>query len=106
MTEPDDVVVSYSVKDLFERLERTTAHRFDTLEKLLVGKADRADVERIERVVKDHEVRIVAVELTGRNLEAVTVDRLSRREQFWAVAGIFALCLCTLVGGALALFSH
>ncbi|MFJ5532514.1 hypothetical protein [Streptomyces sp. NPDC093261] len=49
----DDSTVSYSVKELIERLER----KLDTYLTLLAGKADRTDVQALEQrvgKVEDH----------------------------------------------------
>jgi len=65
MTDPDDSTVTYTVKELLEHIKKDQTVGFTEIKESMAGKADKADVARLETTLSHH------AEQLGRHREQI-----------------------------------
>lgn len=56
--DPDEVVVTYTVKDILAEIKKDQTAGFARIEQAMKGKADKSDLARIEGRLDQHQVQI------------------------------------------------
>lgn len=104
-----DIQISYGLREILARMEQAQTRGFADLGARLEGKADKADLAKLDRGMGSLEDRVEKLERSRREELAVNkarVDELRRRwtwrEKALALVGTLALIAATLFGPALA----
>src|SRR5205823_12956141 len=58
MTDPDNAKITYTVRELLEGIKRDQTEGFTRIEASMAGKADKADVARLETRLDHHGKRL------------------------------------------------
>lgn len=100
LPDPDDSKVTYTVKELLGNISNAVAR----VELAMTGKADKTDIERIERRLDKHQQEIDALKSAKHDEKIITTTvettkheaakrRLTKMERAWAILlGLATLC--------------
>jgi hypothetical protein len=100
--DPDEVVVTYTVKDILADIKKEQATGFARLEQAMKGKADKSDLARIEGRLDQHQVQIDELRKRQDLDDAGNATRAVIRQQRvewhrWAIPTLLTIALI-LVG--------
>lgn len=75
----DEPSVKYTVRDMFARVDG----KLDSLTTLVAGKADKTDIDRLERRLDNHDNRLVTLETKDhdREVSAAVHEKRDEREE-------------------------
>jgi hypothetical protein len=91
MTEP---VVSYGLKEVLARLEA----KLDQVVAAVGGKADRADVDRLDRRLDEHDDRLGKLEESRRTTEKLAAERRDHRRWLFPTLAAIVSALAAIIG--------
>lgn len=108
----DDAAVSYTVRELLDRIDRQQTQAFARIETSMATKADKADVAQLKVEMRIHGERLTRVDDRVTMLEAGEHDRrikadvhverdqrvLTVRQKAWAALSAIALLAATILG--------
>ena len=102
--DPDDVTISYTVKELLSDMQKSQTQGFARVEKGLEAKADKADIKRVEERLDRHETRLGSVEARqsvdeakAQGADRVKSSNQDRMARMWAgIAAVAALALAVI----------
>lgn len=85
MVDKDDVVVTYTVKEILAQIQTTQTQEFAALKSALTSKADKSDIARLEKRLDDHQDRIITLETQEHDEEVASQVHSQRdeKESIW-----------------------
>lgn len=118
--DPDDAQVVYSVRELLDQIKTEQTRGFTQIAESMAGKADKADVARLEarldhhaKTLDGHSTDIGELQQWRRDREvAADVHQQHNqrtwtfRQKAWAAAGTITLAVATVAGPLLANHMH
>lgn len=102
MSDPDDAVVAYTVKELLARIEKNQTEGFARLDTSVASKADKADVARLETRLEQHTKDIGELQGFRDDLVQQRVKRFrlgaNAWRLIWGALGLAATSFATYAG--------